>query len=278
MKTLDVTTSQSLLREICCLLAIVGAAGESGAEPLRLVADKYGAIVRGDMNDKALALVFTGDEYGESFAPILDTLKQRQIKASFFVTGRLVRQEEFGPLLERAIAEGHYIGPHSDSHPLYAAWDQRDKSLVTKAFFRQDLKKNLAALGSLGAVRRGQPIYFVPPYEHYNGDQVKWSREMDITLINFTPGSGSNRDYAREGDPRFFPSRTIYDDILAYEKKDPSGLNGFLLLLHLGSGRKAPFHPLLGPLCDELGQRGYRFRRVDQLLSSVAAENPVRSQ
>jgi hypothetical protein len=37
------------------------------------------------------------------------------------------------------------------------------------------------------------------------------------------------------------------------------------LLLHLGSGRKDAFHPLLGPLCDELANRGYRFVRIDKL-------------
>jgi len=58
----------------------------------------------------------------------------------------------------------------------------------------------------------------------------------------------------------------MYDDILAYERKDPHGLNGFVLLLHLGSGRKDPFHPMLGPLCDELSKRGYEFERVDGLL------------
>jgi peptidoglycan/xylan/chitin deacetylase (PgdA/CDA1 family) len=243
------------------------ATGQNVAEPPALVTDKYGAIVRGDVNKKALALVFTGDEHGESFAPILDALKERQIKAAFFVTGRFVRRKEFRPLLKQANAEGHYIGPHSDSHPLYAAWDERDKSLVTEKFFKADLKKNLAAPPPLGVLRTHQPTYPPPPYEHYNGDQVKWSQALGVTLINFTPGSGSNRDYARESDPRFVPSRKICEDVLAYEKKEPNGLNGYLLLLHLGSGRKDPFHPLLGPLCDELAQRGYGFRRLDQLLS-----------
>ena len=88
---------------------------------------------------------------------------------------------------------------------------------------------------------------------------------MGITLINFTPGSRSNRDYAPEDDPAFVPSQTIYDDILAYEQTDPNGLNGFLLLLHLGSGRRDPFHTRLGALCDELNRRGYQFVRVDSM-------------
>src|SRR3954447_7127124 len=100
----------------------------------RLERDKYGAIIRGDLNEKKLALIFTGDEYGESTEPILNSLKERKIKAAFFVTGNFLRQRALRPWLERAIAEGHYVGPHSDSHPLYASWDNRSKSLVTELF------------------------------------------------------------------------------------------------------------------------------------------------
>ncbi len=56
-----------------------------------LVRDRYGAIIRGDQNAKKLALVFTGDEYGESLEPILDTLKPRKLQAAFFVTGNFLR-------------------------------------------------------------------------------------------------------------------------------------------------------------------------------------------
>jgi peptidoglycan/xylan/chitin deacetylase (PgdA/CDA1 family) len=232
-----------------------------------LVRDKYDAIIRGDVSTKTLALIFTGDQYGESTAPILDALKQRKIKASFFVTGNFLRKDSMQPLLKRAIKEGQYVGPHSDSHPLCASWDDREKSMVSEAFFKKDLQKNLAGLGEIGAIRREASVFFIPPYEYYNQDQVKWSRAMGVTLFNFTPGSGSNRDYAPEGDLHFVSSARIYDDILAYETKDPHGLNGFLLLMHLGSGRQDPFHPRLGPLCDELSKRGYRFERVDHLLN-----------
>jgi peptidoglycan/xylan/chitin deacetylase (PgdA/CDA1 family) len=248
----------AIVLSLSCMLF----AKESG----RLVRDQYGAITRGDAATNCLLLAFTGDELGESTGPILDALKRRGIKAAFFVTGNFLRQPPLRALMKRAIAEGHYVGPHSDSHPLYASWQNRDKSLVTEAFFTKDLQKNLDDLREVGALRKGEPIYFIPPYEHYNRDQVQWSRELGVTLINFTPGSGSNRDYAREGDARFVSSWKIFDDILAYERKDPHGLNGFLLLMHLGSGRKDPFHPLLGPLCDELQKRGYRFERIDGLL------------
>jgi peptidoglycan/xylan/chitin deacetylase (PgdA/CDA1 family) len=238
---------------------------------VRMVRDKYGAIIRGDVTTKALSLVFTGDERGESTESILDALKQRKLQAGFFVTGNFVRDPKLRPLLKRAMAEGHYLGPHSDSHPLYCSWDDREKTLVTRRFFVADLKKNVAGLEEIGVIRGRMPRLFIAPYEWYNGDQVRWCKRQGVTLINFTPGSGSNRDYAPEGDKRFVPSTKIYDDILAHEKEDPHGLNGFILLLHLGSGRKDAFHPLLGPLCDEIVRRGYAFRRVDKLIGRGAA-------
>jgi endoglucanase len=229
--------------------------------------ESQGAIIRGDVNAKRLALIFTGDEFGESTTPILDVLKSRRLKASFFVTGNFLRTAAFKPLVRRMVHEGHYLGPHSDSHPLYCDWANRDKTLVTEQLFTADLRKNIAALRAVGAMRAGTPAYFVPPYEWYNREQFAWSRKLGVELINFTPGSGSNRDYMREDHERFVSSRRILDDILAYERKDPHGLNGFLLLLHVGSGRKDPFHTQLRALCDELKGRGYALVRVDELLT-----------
>ena len=226
-----------------------------------------GAPVRGDTSHKLVALVFTGGEFGEGTPHILDALATRRMSANFFVTGDFLRNPELRPLISRMIADGHYVGPHSDAHPLYCPWEDRSRTLVTKAFFAADLRKNIDDLRALGALREvGRPVYFVPPYEWYNAEQTRWARDMGVVLLNFTPGSGSNRDYAPEGHKSFVPSAKIVDDILAYERKDPHGLNGFLLLLHLGSQRQDKVHPHLGRLLDELAARGYAFVRVDEML------------
>ena len=232
------------------------------SRPWTIVED---APVRGDTTKKQIALIFTGGEFGEGSESILDALADRNVKAGFFVTGDFLRQPALVPHVRRMIADGHYVGPHSDSHPLYCPWEDRRKTLVTEQFFRDDLEKNIEDLRALGARLEGT-IYFIPPYEWYNAEQAAWSRKMNILLFNFTPGSGSNRDWAPEDHKSFAPSRKIFDDILAYERKDPHGLNGFLLLLHLGSARKDKMHPLVGPLIDELRRRGYEFVRVDEML------------
>lgn len=224
-------------------------------------------VERGDVSQKRLALLFTGGDYGEGTAPILDALKAENVKASFFVTGDYLRKPELAAHVKRMLDEGHYVGPHSDSHPLYCPWDDRKKTLVTRDFFREDLQKNIDDLRALGALQdKAKPIYFIPPSEWYNADQAKWSREMGVLLFNFTPGSGSNRDWAPEGHKSFAPAQKILDDVLAYEREDPNGFNGFLLLLHLGSQRQDKMHPMLPKLLKELKGRGYEFVRVDELL------------
>ncbi len=240
----------------------------------------HGGIVRGDTSRKAIALVFTGGDYGDGADYVLETLGKLHVKAGIFVTGDFIRKPEYTPFLKRAIAEGHYVGPHSDRHLLYASWEDRSKSLVTEATFQQDLRQNIADLRTLGALR-GQ-VYFIPPYEWYNEDQARWAAGMGVTLFNFSPGSGSNRDYLPESDRRFVSSRQIFDDILAYERKDPAGLSGFILLLHLGADRRDKMYLLLEPLVRALRERGYTFVRLDDMLRGhppgPAAGSPTTSR
>jgi len=110
-------------------------------------------------------------------------------------------------------------------------------------------------------------IYFIPPYEWYNSQHSAWAREMGLLLFNFTPGIGSHRDWAPEGHAAFRPSEQIMQDILTFEETDDYGLNGALMLLHLGSQREDKMPRLLEPLMEELEARGYRFVRVDELLA-----------
>ena len=226
-----------------------------------------GGVVRGDTSRKQLALIFTGGDFGEGTGHILDVLAASKIKASFFFTGDYLRKPEHQEYLKRIVRERHYLGPHSDKHALYCPWEDRKKTLVSEEFFKTDLQKNIDDLRHYGALSQDRLVYFIPPYEWYNKDQSRWSREMGVLLFNFTPGSGSNRDWAPEDHKSFVPSREIVDDILAYEKKDEHGLNGFLLLLHVGSQRKDKTFVLLDPLLRELIARGYRFVRVDELLN-----------
>lgn len=230
----------------------------------------HGGIIRGDRTRRELALVFTGGEFGEGTAEVLGVLRERGVQASFFLTGAYLAVPEQRAQVRRMVADGHYVGPHSHGHLLYCPWDERARSLVDEATFRADLLANVAELRACGALPPGAPIWFVPPYEWFNREQVAWAARLGITLVNFTPGSGSNRDYVPETDPRFVPSTRIRDGILEFERAAPDGLCGFLLLLHLGSARVDKMHAQLGPLVDALVARGYRLLRIDELLDADA--------
>ena len=233
------------------------------ARPARAPTYDHGAIIRGDATQKRIALIFTGGEHGEGTAPILAALRDCGVQASFFVTGDFLAVPELRALVPRMVAEGHYVGPHSHGHLLYCPWDDRERSLVTRQEFVADLERNMAELRTLGALPPKQRVFFIPPFEWFNADQVEWARELGVTLFNFTPGSGSNRDYIPESEPRFESSEQIRDNILAYEQTVPSGLNGFYLLLHLGSQRRDKMHTQIEVLVRELLKRGYEFVRVD---------------
>jgi endoglucanase len=226
-----------------------------------------GGIVRGPVSEKRLALVFTGHEFAEGATVILDALSRRSQHASFFLTGLFLRNPEHQPIVQRMVREGHYVGPHSDAHLLYCPWTGPKTTLVSRDTFATDLELNLEALQRFGIERR-QVRYFLPPYEWYNDEIVRWSSELGLTLINYSSGTRSNDDYTEEATPQFVPSQVIFDSILRREADDPDGLNGFLLLLHAGAGpgRTDKFHPRVGELIDRLMEKGYRFVRVDTLL------------
>ena len=256
--------------------AALAAWGAAAAACDRCERDDFGAIVRGDRESPRLALVFTGDEHGEGAPAILDALQQRRLRASFFLTGRFLRNEAFGPHVARIVGEGHYLGPHSDGHLLYAPWDDRQSSLVTREELQDDLQRNLAEVRAAGVGDPSAASYFIPPYEWYNRDHVAWSRELGVEVVNYTPGPRSHRDYAREGDPAFAPAEEILAGILSFADADPAGLRGAIVLLHIGSGRRDPFHRLLGRLCDELLTRGYEPVRIDELLAAAPTQSPSR--
>lgn len=227
----------------------------------------HGAIVRDDTSARRLALVFTGGSFADGGEHIRGVLRDEGVKAGFFFTGDFYRTPEFADLIRGLAADGHYLGPHSDRHLLYCDWDDRSKTLVGRDEFRSDLEANFAEMARFGIGREPGHL-FIPPYEWSNEDIAAWSREMGLTLFNFTPGTSSNADYTTPSMPAYLDSRTIYDRVLAYERTDPLGLNGFLLLVHIGADpeRTDKFYLLLGDLIRELRSRGYAFARVDDLI------------
>jgi peptidoglycan/xylan/chitin deacetylase (PgdA/CDA1 family) len=106
----------------------------------------------------------------------------------------------------------------------------------------------------------------MPPYEWYNREISKWASEMNVQIVNFTPGTTSNVDYTTPDMQNYRSSAAIYDNILSYEQKE--GLNGFMLLIHIGTDAKRTdkMYDRLDELIRELKNKGYRLVRIDELL------------
>ncbi len=225
------------------------------------------ACVRGDTTARRLALVFTGDEFADGGLPIVRTLQKHQVRAAFFLTGRFLRNPSFTPVLNELKRRGHYLGPHSDQHLLYCDWIKRDSLLLTKQQFVADLRANYAALASVGGTR--QPVrLFLPPYEWYNDSIARWATSEGTQLINYTPGTLSHADYTTPQDRNYRNSATILRSIYTYEAQKQTGLNGFILLMHIGTDprRTDKLYDHLDELLTRMKQKNYQFVRIDELL------------
>lgn len=225
-----------------------------------------GAIVRMDSTRKDIYLVFTGHEFADGGRVIRKALQKHHAKASFFFTGDFYRNPRFKRTIEGLIRDGHYLGAHSDRHLLYALWEKRDSLLVSKQQFLEDLRDNYKAMSVFGISKQVAP-WFLPPYEWYNRTISGWCKELGIRLINFSAGTRSNADYTVPGkDQNYVAGDAIENSVLSYEAGQPSGLNGFILLSHIGVDphRTDKFYDRLDRLLRELGHRGYTFRAFSQ--------------
>jgi len=227
----------------------------------------YGAVRRGDSTQKNIALVFTGHEFAEGGEFILKTLKQEKINASFFFTGDFYRNIKFKKLIQSLRKNGNYLGSHSDKHLLYCDWKKRDSLLVSKKQFQFDLADSYTAMSRHG-IKINQTTLFLPPYEWYNDTIAKWTKDLKLQLINYTPGTLSHADYTTDPEKAYRSNSTIYNSIINYEQSHVSGLNGFLLLMHIGAGplRTEKFYNQLPELISYLKSKGYRFLRVDEMM------------
>lgn len=215
-----------------------------------------GGIIRTDPSVKHIDFVFTAADKADGAERIISTLRKYNIKGGFFFTGEFF--EMYPDVVRRLVAEGHYVGSHSYGHLLYAPWGNRDSLLVTKQEFEEDIFKSYKVLREFGIT---DAPYFIPPYEHYNATISSWARQLGLQVINYTPGPITNGDYTTPEMKRYFSSKEILGRIWEYERTDPNGLNGHIMLIHFGTdpARTDKFYDKLPGLIRELRRKGYSF-------------------
>lgn len=226
------------------------------------VIDENGAMVR--KNDrKEIYLLFSADEFNDGMDHILNVLSEFKAGGSFFFTGNFLRNPENKGFIARIISDGHFIGPHSDKHLLYASWEKRDSLLVDKDLFLNDLRANYRELEKMKAGLSGT-LYFLAPYEWYNSTIASWTSATGAKLINFTPGTGTSADYTTPDMKNYKSSEELFEQLKNFEVTDPAGLKGALILIHPGThpDRTDKLYLKLEEIITYFSSKGYTFKSL----------------
>jgi len=263
----DYSTNEPTMDGTASLIYLL-AAKQSETGIAKKLTYSHGGIVRGDSAKKEIALVFTADEFGDGLSSIIKTLHHKNIKGSFFFTGRFYRNKKFQPYIQQLYNDGHYLGPHSDGHVLYNDWNKRDSLLITHDAFNADMQNNLNTM-QLQHITVHHPQYYIPPYEWWNDTIAAWSTELDLTLLCFTPGIRTNADYTYpEMGASYKSSEWILQLLKEQQQKNANAFNGAVILIHAGTDaeRKDKLYNRLSELIEWLRLEGYTFKKIDELM------------
>ena len=211
--------------------------GNAGKDQLR----QYQAAYIGDVGEKVLYLTFDAGYENGCTAKILDTLKEKQVPAAFFLVGNYIRQSP--DLVRRMVAEGHTVGNHTMHH-----YDM--SRLSDKAAF----SKELTDLEALYKETVGQelPKYYRPPQGIYSEENLKMAQELGYQTVFW---SLAYVDWNNDAQPT---------KEAAFSKLLPRTHNGAVVLLHSTSKTNAE---ILGELIDKWKAMGYRFGTLEELFA-----------
>jgi cellulose synthase/poly-beta-1,6-N-acetylglucosamine synthase-like glycosyltransferase/spore germination protein YaaH/peptidoglycan/xylan/chitin deacetylase (PgdA/CDA1 family) len=225
--------------------------------PTPYVIDEYGA-----RDPKKIAITFDDGPDPQWTPKMLDVLKQKNAKATFFVIG--VEGDKYASLLKRMYNEGNEIGNHTFTHP--------DISNVSKKYL--DVELNLTEM--LFASRLGaKTLLFRPPYsidqEPDTADQVR-PLETTQNLGYVTIGDKLDPNDWRDNPRR--SAQEIVDDVMSHLPpcKENDQRCGNILLLHDGGGDRSETVKALGPIIDGLRERGFEVVPVSELIGKTRAE------
>ncbi|MDX9780815.1 MAG: glycoside hydrolase family 9 protein [Candidatus Neomarinimicrobiota bacterium] len=261
----DYSTNEPTMDGTACLVLYL-ASLESPKNNAFALSDAYGAVVRGNPQEKRIALLFSAHDKAEGGMFIADSLKALDVRASFFFTGDFYRNPLFKSLIKRLIGDGHYLGAHSDKHLPYNEWDSKRTLKVSEETFKEDLRANYAAMENWD-IHKESARYFLAPYEWYDKNIALWTYHEGLKLINFTPGTLTQADYTTPGmGSKYYDNAAIYQSVMFFE--DRNTLNGFIMLIHPGTEteRDEKFYHELPRLIRELKAKGYSFVRIDSML------------
>lgn len=196
-----------------------------------------------------------GDEVAISFddgpdprwtPQLLDILKEKGVKASFFVVGQKV--EKHPELASRIVREGHEIGVHTYTHPNLA--EVSDERAVLELNATQRLIESVTGRST---------VFFRPPY---NADSYPHNPE-EITPVVIAQQLGY-LTVSQDIDPEDYNRPGV--DAIVQKVRHHRRLGGKIVLLHDAGGNRGQTVQALPQIIEYLQARGDRIVPLSRLL------------
>ena len=191
---------------------------------------------------KVIALTFDDGPLKDTTPEILGILKEKGVKATFFVVGE--RVERFPKLVQQEIEDGHEVGTHTYSHP--------NLTKLRRNQLQEELDKTEKAILTVAP----KPTLFRPPGGSYNNNIIKLARDSGYLTILW---SIDTQDW------RSPPVGDIVNSVLKDVKP------GSIILLHDGK-YPSPTPEAVELIIDSLQSLGYEFVTVSELLQYYEAK------
>jgi len=193
---------------------------------------------------------------------ILDVLKQKNVKGTFFLIGAAAA-ENIG-LMQRLFREGNEVGNHTYTHPDISEISPQSLDLQVK------LTERLFA-SKLGV----QPLYFRPPYDIDEEPETDDQAAPIVPIQNegyIVIGNKIDTDDWNEH-PRKTPQQITQSVLAQLEAmKSKPQFRGSVILMHDGGGDRSVTLAALPVLIDSLREHGYSIVPVSALMGKTAAE------
>lgn len=184
-----------------------------------------------------LALTFDDGPHPANTPRLLDLLKQRNVKATFYVVG--TNAKRYPEIMRRIVAEGHEIGNHTVTHP--------NLSKMSADGVRNELRVCHDAIVSATGVA---PRTMRPPYGAITSAQKSWiKKEFGYSTILW---SVDPEDWKKPG-----------SSVVTSRLVSGAGPGGILLVHDIHS----PTIDAMPSTIDQLLAKGYQFVTVTQLLA-----------
>ncbi|WP_456408887.1 polysaccharide deacetylase family protein [Caldithrix abyssi] len=228
-------------------------------------------FIQGAIDSRMVALTFDAGSSDRGAQEILKILRDKGLRCTMFITGRFL--EKFPQVVMQMVKDGHEVGNHTYSHPHLTTYEQNRLHHNGAHVGREFVISQLLKVDSLFMALTGRRLapYWRAPFGEYNRQILRWAAEAGFKQIAWSPKCDA-LDWVEDSTQTLYRSSAqILEHFLQLEKN--SGLNGKIILMHLGTDRKNDFPYLALPaLIDSLRSRGYRFATISELINQRASQ------